>query len=260
LVAVANRKNQAKQDRLDARAQQIRRQAELEARTRNIVIAIFAVLIIGGAGALYFLTNPPSFLGGNNTSSSGDIKIGEIQTIADEGRGHINSKQPDCPDPNVKYKHNPPSSGCHDPVPSQWGVADPTQPVPATKFVHNLEHGGIVLLYKCSNDVPSPVPSPVLSPLASPSPDASQCLQLAQVAQQIGKSLPAVPVTAAQGQPNTEVKFLATPYQDMQQKAVVLAWTRQEDLADLRPDMLQAITDFYNQFAGKPPSGEPLLP
>lgn len=253
---MANRKNQAKQDRLDARAQQIRRQADLEARTRNIVIAVFAVLIIGGAGALYFLTNPPALLAGNNTSSSGDIKIGEIQTIADEGRGHISSQQADCPDPNPKYKHNPPSSGCHDPVPAQWGVGDPSTPVPSTKFVHNLEHGGIVLLYKCSNDVPSPVPSP----LASPIPQVSQCLQLAQIAQQIGQSLPPVPVQAAAGQPNTEIKFLATPYQDMPQKAVVLAWSRQEDLADLRPDMAQAITDFYNQFAGKAPSGEPLLP
>ncbi|MDP9325803.1 MAG: DUF3105 domain-containing protein, partial [Candidatus Dormibacteraeota bacterium] len=102
-----------------------------------------------------------------------------------------------------------------------------------------MEHGGVVLLYRCSPD---------------------QCQQLAQLAQQIGQALPPVPVTAQPGQPSAEIKFLATPYQDMPQQAVLLSWTHQEDLQDLSANSAKVIAGFYNQFAGQPPAGEPQNP
>ena len=49
----------------------------------------------------------------------------------------------------VMYRDNPPASGNHYPVPAAWGVAP--QPVQREQWVHNLEHGGIVLLYNCPN-------------------------------------------------------------------------------------------------------------
>ena len=49
---MATRKKLAKQVRLDERAAIIQRRAQVEARNRNIVIAVFAVLIIGGGGIL----------------------------------------------------------------------------------------------------------------------------------------------------------------------------------------------------------------
>jgi hypothetical protein len=47
------------------------------------------------------------------------------------------------------YASNPPSSGAHYPRWASWGTH--ADPVPPPYFVHNLEHGGIVLLYKCGD-------------------------------------------------------------------------------------------------------------
>jgi hypothetical protein len=49
----------------------------------------------------------------------------------------------------VTYATNPPSSGQHYPIWATWG--DHTTPVPRPYYVHNMEHGGVVLLYKCTD-------------------------------------------------------------------------------------------------------------
>jgi Protein of unknown function (DUF3105) len=56
-----------------------------------------------------------------------------------EGATHVN------PPAMVTYRDNPPASGNHYPVPAPWGVFT----VQREQWVHNLEHGGIVLLYNC---------------------------------------------------------------------------------------------------------------
>lgn len=62
----------------------------------------------------------------------------EIETPENKGREHV--------DGDVEYETNPPTSGSHNPVPLDWGVYDEDQPT--EKFVHNLEHGHIVIAYK----------------------------------------------------------------------------------------------------------------
>ncbi len=52
----------------------------------------------------------------------------------------------------IDYQNYPPSSGPHYPAPYNWGVY--TEEVPEGNFVHNLEHGGIVILYKCDEPCP----------------------------------------------------------------------------------------------------------
>lgn len=47
----------------------------------------------------------------------------------------------------VSYADPPPSSGPHNPCWASWGIHDTA--VPAERWVHNLEHGGIVYLYNC---------------------------------------------------------------------------------------------------------------
>ena len=47
----------------------------------------------------------------------------------------------------VMYQHNPPASGNHWAEKADWGAY--AQLVPREQWVHNLEHGGIVLLYNC---------------------------------------------------------------------------------------------------------------
>lgn len=49
----------------------------------------------------------------------------------------------------VDYADPPPVGGDHDPCWATWGVHD--EEVPDERWVHNLEHGGIVLLYACAD-------------------------------------------------------------------------------------------------------------
>ncbi len=47
----------------------------------------------------------------------------------------------------IAYLTNPPASGPHYPVWTRWGV---WPDVPRGYWVHNLEHGGVVFLYRCA--------------------------------------------------------------------------------------------------------------
>ena len=51
-------------------------------------------------------------------------------------------------DAGISYSENPPSSGPHWPFWEQtWG--EHSDVVPRERWVHNLEHGGVILLYNC---------------------------------------------------------------------------------------------------------------
>lgn len=52
----------------------------------------------------------------------------------------------------VDYVDLPPAGGPHDRCWADWGVA--TALVDDDNFVHNLEHGGVALLWNCSPDCP----------------------------------------------------------------------------------------------------------
>ena len=215
-IGVVATKNTAKQARLDARAAQIRSQLEAERRRTNIIIAVFAVLVIGGGGILYFLVNPPQF--GPKPAIITGTAIGTIQTITDEGRSHVVRPA------RVTYKHQPPSSGNHyndDVSPRPWGNMQ-TELLPE-EFVHNLEHGGMVLVYRCSG---------------------SECDDRFQAAQALSDGLPKDPIYH-------EVKFLATPYQAMAPKAALLMWDHEWDFTGV-PTVDDAKT-LYNQFLNKGP-------
>jgi hypothetical protein len=55
----------------------------------------------------------------------------------------------------INYDSNPPSSGPHYAV---WAAyTEYTQPVDLRYLVHDLEHGGVLLLYKCAGDCPDTV-------------------------------------------------------------------------------------------------------
>jgi hypothetical protein len=201
---VATRKKLAKQVRLDERAQIIQRRAELEARNRNIVIIVFAVLIIGGSGILYFLVNPPGFLQGAAPVNSHTA----IYAVADEGHSHVADGTPLAP------RHQPPSSGNHYPTPLPPG--NYPIPQPAGNWVHSLEHGYIVVAFRCSG---------------------LECNDLNSQAASIMKTLPPDKFN--------EVKFISTPYSAMTPKIAVLAWGHEQDMDLLDP---QLITAFYNLY------------
>jgi hypothetical protein len=64
--------------------------------------------------------------------------------FSSEGTSHV----PEGSD--LSWDHDPPHSGPHYPSWAEWG--EWAEVVPRGKWVHNLEHGGIVLLHNC----PSP--------------------------------------------------------------------------------------------------------
>jgi hypothetical protein len=218
---MASPKKNAKQARLDARAQQIRRQQAREARTRNIVIGVFAFVILFGAGGLYLVTHPPDFLAGK-TAANPNAKVTDPMQIPDEGHDHVPDGTP------VVYKHQPPSSGNHyssQTAPRPWATYKDA--VPPGEFVHNLEHGGIALLYKCSG---------------------TECDDLYKQAQDVFAKLTPhkEPVSPAAGQAQvSEVKFISTPYPDMEPKVAILAWDTEQDLNAIDFGL---ISDFYEKY------------
>lgn len=78
-----------------------------------------------------------------------ECTVVETTDLPIEGEAH----QPTCTD--MTYKTNPPSSGDHWPVWAAFRKYD--KPVPRGMYVHNLEHGTVVLLYKCSGSCPDVV-------------------------------------------------------------------------------------------------------
>ncbi len=68
---------------------------------------------------------------------------GEVlgESFCSEGRNHVEQ------DSELTFESNPPHSGDHYPTWAAWGEHDPA--LPRGNWVHNLEHGGIALLYLC---------------------------------------------------------------------------------------------------------------
>ena len=88
-------------------------------------------------------------------TSNGQVKPAPVNSLPYVGQAidemphtHINAPA------TVSYMHNPPTSGCHynlgyGDAPIQTGVYN--QSVSSEFWVHNLEHGYIVVLYNCPN-------------------------------------------------------------------------------------------------------------
>jgi hypothetical protein len=117
------------------------------------------------------------------------------QAIADEGTAtHID------PSTTATYKFYPPTSGPHYNVqgfaPVPWQTIATLQD---GQYIHNLEHGGIAILYNC--------------------PSGSDCTTLKNQLEKYVKDLaPAEPTF-------NEVKLVMTPYsQGMQKKIALVAW------------------------------------
>jgi len=76
-----------------------------------------------------------------NVGATPGVKLNETRQPPTVGGIHV------AEGTSIHYDYNPPSSGPHYPSPASWGVY-PQALAPGT-WVHNLEHGGIVVLYQC---------------------------------------------------------------------------------------------------------------
>ena len=146
-----------------------------------------------------------------------DTDAPQRNRIENEGRQHV-------PEGSVvEHEADPPASGDHYPVWSRYGVFD--EPVNPGYWVHNLEHGAIVLLYTCTED----------------------CEQVRAEINQVYASLP----DGAFG----EVKLLATPYEgDFGSRFMLIAWDWQEPFDEFDAGRIE---QFYREFLDDGPERAP---
>jgi uncharacterized protein DUF3105 len=122
----------------------------------------------------------------------------------------------------IDYGARPPIGGPHYNgwYPS-YGVAE--QPVPAGLWVHNLEHGAIVLLYRCENG----------------------CADLVARLRAFHAALP-----KGRNARSGAARLLATPYAEMDHRIAVIAWGQLLELDDFDPERVEA---FYLEHLDRGP-------
>jgi len=144
--------------------------------------------------------------------------------VPDEGRTHVD------PSTTPTYKSYPPASGPHysaqgiAPVP--WQTIDTLQ---EGQYLHNLEHGGIAILYDC--------------------PSGADCTTLKNALENYVRNLAPVEPTYH------EIKVVLTPYsRGMQKKVALVAW----DYIEFLDSYDQAeITRFYENHVDQGPEQIP---
>ena len=191
--------------------------AERERQRRLRIVAIAGVAVVVAAGIIGFLVvrerQSPAEPGIASNVTATDMRV------PDEGRNHVPNGEP------VQYNHYPPSSGAHWSAPAApvpWGVY--SEPVPPEVWVHNLEHGGIVVLYNCPDGCPDTVAA--LKKLAAQVPNS-------QFANQ---------------------KIVVAPDAKITSKIIALAWARELDLSDFDRARL---LEFYKRWVDAGPEAVP---
>ena len=189
------------------------------AKERRSVLLIGAGVVLAGAlifGVAAYLNHASQV--GPTQRLTFQAQTGVAGTaVPDEGsRAHIDPSQ------SITYKHYPPTSGPHYASPAEWQTI---ASLPEGTFIHNLEHGGIVILYNC------------------PSGNACDTLrkQLENYVQNRGPVEPEF----------NEVKLIMSPYlRGMTTKIALLAW----DWIDQFDTYDEArITRFYEVHVDKGP-------
>ena len=112
-------------------------------RTQLIFIAIaVAIVLVAAAVGIGFI------MSGEDSSASGPTQQGDctLETFDAQEAAHVEELPGD-----YEYNSIPATSGLHSPVTAIWNLYD--QPVPQINYVHNLEHGGMLVQY--GSEVPA---------------------------------------------------------------------------------------------------------
>jgi len=141
------------------------------------------------------------------------------RAVPDEGGGHV------AEGTDVAYKSDPPTSGPHYGRVPDYNVY--TDVVPPEYWVHNLEHGAIVVLYKCPQG-------------------KQECPEVTTQLQQLYQAAP----PSKYG----NVKMVATQYPTLRTPLAVLAWNRIDELQAF--DQERMLT-FYRAHVDKGPEDVP---
>jgi hypothetical protein len=150
-------------------------------------------------------------------------------------------------DAAITYTSNPPAGGPHYP---RWAAfAAYTTPIPRPYYVHDMEHGAVVLLYKCDDDAGAPDAS-VLDGSIDASADGGTCESRAQdFLANVVAALPTDPTCT----PNIRVRTVITPDPLIPTPfaAAAWGWTYTAACADL-----PSLVDFAKAHYAKAPEDE----
>ena len=125
----------------------------------------------------------------------------------------------------LTHRNRPPSSGVH--YPSAAAYRASVDPIAPGNWIHNLEHGAIVVLYRCA--------------------DRDSC---SAAAGQLQREVIGVAAPARFG----EVKIVGTPFADLDSAFTAVAWGRTLPLD--RFDATQILA-FYDRYVGRGPENAP---
>jgi hypothetical protein len=189
------RRNVARDERRH-RVEQARQRQKMKQR---VIVGSLILLAIGVFVGLLWLV-----LGSRET-------VG--RNVPVEGQNHVEEGSV------LAYQNQPPASGPHYPVTAPYGVSE--QPISPGYWVHNLEHGGIVVLYNCPQGC-------------------------ADVVTQVRDAF----VNLPRSRQFNRVKMVATPYSAMPSRIAYLAWGKVEELEEFDYDRLLR---FYNAYLDKGP-------
>lgn len=197
-------------------------------RNRTRLLWAGALVVVVALGALFYIqATAPAYACGLEWTATATPspapgatpRLGYQQE--DMGRDHVN------PGTVVKYLYCPPASGDHYAVQGQ-GPIDPRLYGPNDRavpegWIHNLEHGGLVLLYKCPGDA---------------------CTSSGQAAlQQLWATWPASPICNI---PAHQISPVIARFDDMAYPYAVIVW---DEVLPLQTLDTQQILAFYAQQA-----------
>ena len=145
------RQERMAQEQAQARSAANRRRLQLVAGAVLVLALIAAVVVVaagGGGGdsgpsadkAPSGAKLPPPGENANDLTAAAKAAGCTFKEPKVEGQGHVTDK--------VTYKSNPPTSGSHNPNPAQDGKYDPGSEPEKEHWVHSLEHGRIITMYR----------------------------------------------------------------------------------------------------------------
>tara|TARA_Y100001001_G_scaffold150995_1_gene162140 strand:+ start:843 stop:1496 length:654 start_codon:yes stop_codon:yes gene_type:complete len=190
-------------------------------QNRRKFTRVFIGFAIGGVALLLILGLILPMLGNLGGSADADkVPDGPGKQIESDGQDHIDegSEHP-------SYRTVPAASGWHyrQPLaPVSWGIH--TEYIPEEKRIHNLEHGGISIVYSCAEPI------------------SDECKQLVE-------SLTSIVDRAREA----NLKVVMSPYPGMATKIALTAWTFIDAFDEFDEDRIK---DFINAHESSPNAPE----
>jgi hypothetical protein len=192
----------ARQRRIDEQRRRIEAHQQEQRRKRLTIGGVILVAVLAIIAAFWFLMPKPVAAQGHQVPIEGN-------------RQHQPQGTP------IQYRNRPPSSGDHYDNTAPYGVTQ--TPVATGNWVHNLEHGAVVLLYHCPRGCPDLV-ARIDTLAARLRPDRNN--------------------------PDGTARLLAMPETDMDHLVAVIAWGHLRELDEFDEGR---IADFYATFVDQGP-------